>query len=310
MKFYCTIKNTGYGEVVDMDNEDGLNISLLFSNDIVKTFRFDIAYGRSLFDNEHLELTDDDQMLKALKNEISTGKYDEKIKARLDKKITRNGELLYELLKSKYKFGGFMHETTINNLVSILVDSKLKPREVLTTFEDSANNAIINQTSDNVKKCVRFYFYQGTPTNYRFDQKRPNEMVYIALKWDLIYVNGAMLVNGNASSKYSESKPAREYLRYWNPDDNFMDWNRIFHRYSLPSDDECHCYPNGFEDKNDIVRKRNAEINIPNSVSTNYIEKIVFRNADAYNRFIKRLNNDIILKEFVDRIVIDENYFY
>lgn len=310
MRFYCTILNTGYGDLIDIDNEDYLKITLKFSNGNIKTFSFDVAYGKSIFDNEDLMLSNKKDVVEVLEAEIMTGKYDEQIIERLNKKITRNGLELLSLLKNKYKFDGFMHETTLCNLASILKDEMLKPREDLKTFEDSANNEIISQTSDNVKKCVRFYFYQGTPTNYRFDQKRPNDMAYIVLNWKLIYTKGAKLVNGNASSKYSESKLARDYLRYWSVNNDFMDWKGIFHRDSLFTYEECCCYINGFEEKNAIIRKRNAEINIPGHVSTNYIDKIIFKTRDGYNRFIKILNNDIILNRFVDKITIDEKYFY
>lgn len=310
MRFYCTISNTGYGELIDIDNEDNLNISLRFSNNTIRTFSFDRAYGRSIFDDKELRLSDKTTIIYKLEEELSSGKYDEKIKERLNSKIVLNGNLLHSILSEKYKFDGFMHETTINNLISILNDGKLKPREDLNKFDDSANNDIINQTSENVKKCVRFYFYYGTPTNYRFDQKNPDNMVYISLNWNLIYSKGCILVNGNASSKYSNSISAREYLMHYKKEDEFMDWKSIFHRESLPTIEECYCSTNGFEEKNAIIRKRNAEINIPNFVSTNYIDKIIFKSEEAYKRFLKSLNNDIIKTKFDDKIVIDEKYFY
>ena len=310
MRFYCTISNTGYGELIDIDNEDGLKITLKFSNDMIKTFSFDRAYGRSIYNDIGLTLSDKTEIIKKLEEELNSGRYDEKIKERLNNKIILNGNVLHNLLIDKYKFDGFMHETTINNLISILNDGKLKPREDLNGFDDSANNDIINQTSDNVKKCVRFYFYYGTPTNYRFDQKNPDSMVYISLNWDLIYTKGCILVNGNASSKYSSSISARDYLKNYNEANDFMDWKNIFHRAALLSDEECYYSINGFEEKNEIIRKRNAEINIPNSVSINYIDKIIFKSEDAYKRFLKSLNNDIIKSKFDGKIVIDEKYFY
>lgn len=306
MKLYCTVDNLGYGEVVDAyyDGKENIKIDLKFYDDS-KTFILNKAAGKSLFVDDKRNPGDKGKVIEMIYKKLGEKTMTDINGKIMDYRTNKNKDKIHEILIKNYRFEGFMHETTINNLASILKDGKIKPRNELNSFEDSANNEVIFRTSDEVKSSVRFYFFKKTPTNYHFDAKSPNKMAYIVLKWDIVELPGATFVNGNASSEYSESKEAVEYFK--NPG-KFMDWNSIAHRGYLPTDDEC-MWTGGFEDKNDIIRKRNAEINIPNSVKTDYIDKIVFKTKEEYTRFIKILNNDIILNRFFDKIIVDASYF-
>ena len=62
--------------------------------------------------------------------------------------------------------------------------------------------------------------------------------------------------------------------------------------------------------KLDVTRKRNAEIHIPHNISIVYIEKIVFKTAVQYQKFISKLNDDNIIKSLNNKIIIDSTYFY
>ena len=274
-----------YAEVIKIENVDYYRVTLQLSSDIVKSFNFENAYGKSLFDDENLNAL----LYKDLVN------------------ILNKSNELHKYLVEKHNFVGFLHETTINNLIHILEDGKLKSRYMLDQFDDSANYEVIEHTAEEVKKCVRFYFYPGTPTNYRFNQKNPNDLVYIVFKWDLILIDGAKIVNGNASSKHSKTMLANDYILNYEKS-NFMDWDSIFHRGCLPSDDACYYGLASFDEKNDIRRKRNAEINIPNYVTTDYIDKIVFKTKEAGYRFIDGLKDDIITDKGI-KLDVDPRYF-
>lgn len=211
-------------------------------------------------------------------------------------KIQRNAEDIHSILKKKYGFTGFMHETTINNLCKILECGKLLARESLTDFEDSANSKVIEITMDEIKKHVRFYYFKMTPTNYHFDQDNPDSMVYMTFNWKLIFEKDAKISNGNAGSNKTNVKKAIDFLK--NPGD-FMDWDSIFNRESILDEIE----------KPEIIRKRNAELMIPNSVSIKYIDRIIFKSNEARDKFISKLDKKI-LSQFRDKIIADKEYFY
>ena len=307
MKLYCDVDNLGYGEVIEIsyNGENDIFLRLKFNNNDTKRFSYNIAAGKTLFVDDKKSSDDKEKIWNFICKTLGEKAINEINNGMLEYSIGKKRDEIYEILKNEYNFRGFMHETTIGNLANILKDGKLKPRNELYSFEDSANSLVINHTSEEVKNKVRFYFFRKTPTNYHFDSKNPNNMVYIVFKWNLVNLPGATFVNGNASSEYSDSKLAIEYFK--NPS-NFMDWGPIAHRGFLPSYEEC-VLGAGFDDRNDIVRKRNAEINIPGSVKIDFINKIVFRTMDEYNRFIKILNNDIILNRFIDKMEIDSSYF-
>ena len=125
-------------------------------------------------------------------------------------------------------------------------------------------------------------------------------MVYIVFNWDIILLNGTKVANGNAASDYTKIKLAKDYLS--NPSD-FMDWEKITHRSSLP------LFPFPSAEYYEILRKRNAEIIVPNGVSTKYIDKIIFKSEKALSKFKNELNNDKIYSNYKDKIKIDSSYF-
>ena len=95
-----------------------------------------------------------------------------------------NEDAFFEKLTSisGNRFEGFVHETTIDNLISIIEDGHLYSREYLTEhdkeFDSVANEGVLNQTSYYVKSHVRFYFRPRTPTYYHFE-KNVEIMLYV-----------------------------------------------------------------------------------------------------------------------------------
>ena len=325
MKLYCKIKDEelGFGEVLDIwfdEKKKQHKVSLSFVNRttdkrIIKHFIFENAYGKSLFDNEQMKLSSIDDWKSAL--DIKMKDYEEAHKIIIEeqrkkaeeKLIANNDDYLHRLLSNDYGFNGFLHETTINNLIQIISDGMLKSRAMIEEFDDSADYNVIEHTNENVKNCVRFYFYPGTPTNYLFEQNnKKNDYVYIVFKWDLVSLENARFVNGNAGSQYSESMLVRDYLLNYNEDSEFMDWDTIFSRGPIPTEYDIQFGMSSYNDRTEIIRKRNAELNIPNSVSTNYIDKIIFKSEDARERFKELLKDDIILNDNI-LLIINDTYF-
>ncbi|MCH5171830.1 MAG: DUF4433 domain-containing protein [Erysipelotrichales bacterium] len=212
--------------------------------------------------------------------------------------IPNNADYIHSKLVTKYNFTGFMHETTIGNLCKILKSGKLGARKFTTDFDDSANDEVLKHTNNKYFEYARFYFYRKTPTNYHFDNDNPNSMVYLEFDWNLMFEKDALIANGNAGSDYTRTKRVADFLK--NPDD-FMDWDIIFNR--TPISDEN-------EQKQEIIRKRNAELLVPNFVSTKFLNKIIFKSGEARKIFVTKLNDDKILLEFKNKIIIDRDYFY
>ena len=226
-----------------------------------------------------------------------------------------NGEKLFDKLHKTYGFNGFYHQLNILNLSSVLECGYLYSRLKLeNNFYNNANEEIIENTSDEIKSCARFYFAPKTPTNYIFEAKNPNDMVYLKFNWKVILSDeNAMFCNGNAGSKYTKSISVKEVLQNKNLMGDIMGWEEIFARgpYNLYS------YPDVYDEvtagyrKNEIRRQRNAELAIHGEVFVEkYLENIIFKNQDSLMQFKKILNDESIYEKFKKYIIIDENYFF
>lgn len=210
-------------------------------------------------------------------------------------KLETNANKIHKMLKQDYGFEGFMHETSIGNLCNILKCGMLKSRSEAKCFDDSADHAVLNHTDKHITENARFYFFKKTPTNYRFDESNPNGMVYIVFDWDIIFLDNVQIANGNAGSDYTTIKKVTDYLS--DPDD-FMDWDSITHRSSLP-----------YFGRYEIIRKRNAEIIVPKGVPVEHISKIVFKSEKAVKEFKNKFGNDILLSKFEKKIEVDSSFF-
>ena len=73
-----------------------------------------------------------------------------------------------------------------------------------------------------------------------------------------------------------------------------MDWDKIFHRGSLPIEDS--------QIKREIVRKRNAELLGLTDISLKYLNKIIFRSKADYKRAINLFGED-------DKFELDSSLF-
>ena len=190
----------------------------------------------------------------------------------------------------KNGFQGFVRCEPFENFLKIMRSGCLKSRAKLEAegveFDDVAMTEVIDQTPDWVKKYVRFYFKEKTPTFYRNEgiQRNPNEKdghnpipVCLIFSEKLINAKGTIVSNGGLGSKASSyTESFCDALEY--------DWQSIFSRgpHSIESDDV----------NLKIKTKRDAEFLVPKSISIDFIDKIIFRCEADYNRAVFELGHN------------------
>ena len=202
----------------------------------------------------------------------------------------------YLLFKSeliKYRFYGFFHMTTFNNLLSIFNDQRIYAREKITkVFENLANEDIIENTPKSIRNKARFYLRPNTPTYYNFYKKE----VLIILSWDILNKN-SYISNSNAAKNESKilniETDGNQIL-------NTFDFKSIFSFGPIVDDSK----------KEYIIGSRNAELLIPDFQDFNNqsIRYIVFSNQQNAERFLSYISNSNYFIE-KSKIVVNESIF-
>jgi len=179
---------------------------------------------------------------------------------------------------------GFQHKWTrfifnfsdIHNISSILNSGKLYSRakaiELGLMKHDNANTNVINNTIEQYKNYVRFYFGAKTPTLYMNEGIKPKKSIKdnahcpvpVFLLFDfvkLLSIENASFSNGNLAAKDVEV--------YTNVKDlNRLEFHNIYHREPLPNDNR----------RKHIQYCRHAEVLIPNEVNVyDYLEYVYVR---------------------------------
>ncbi len=192
---------------------------------------------------------------------------------------------LIDMLKTKYGFDGLYHYTDFHNFIKVMEIKKLLSRSKATEigFVDAANTSIIKHTSDFVKRQVRFYYKEKTPTFFdnegiKLDNGHPHMPLPVILLFDenLILNENVTFTNGCAGSNISElTSDPKEALNY--------DWMTIFKRGPIDY----------YEDKRKIVNRRNSELLISDEVDLIQLKKIIFRSKADLNNAISILGNNL-----------------
>lgn len=189
------------------------------------------------------------------------------------------------VLQSKLKelgFEGFIHCTTLNNAEKILISDQLKSRtESDGIFNDIADQGVISITNEFVKKHVRFYLKTNTPTLYHFEQEH-NDLVMFIFDFDLLNEYEFYFSDGNAASKYTRITGClSEILEF--------DWFTVFSRGPV------------LGDKEEIIRKRNAELLIDGPVQISKYLRFIYVKDDKIANILKQkfpqYANIIIIKD-------------
>lgn len=209
-----------------------------------------------------------------IKEEIDFNKEQER---RLNKE-KEDRKTLLEVMRAK-GFIGFVRTENFDNFVKIYNSGYLMSRQTVQreniNFTDNADPNVILNTSDFVKKHVRFYYRCKTPTNYGayyyFGQKNPIMLVFDE---ELIFDKNAIFCDGNAmAGQTRQIRKADFALKNFN-------WDDIFSFGQFNADD--------------LAKKnhRNAEFLLPDKVSLEYVKNIYFKNRDDMKNAIALLGND------------------
>jgi hypothetical protein len=188
-------------------------------------------------------------------------------------KIKKDKQKLLERLQ-EFEFDGFHHYTNISNLFNIFNEGFLYSRGYVESnyinFCDGAQSEIIENTADEVKKCVRLYYKECTPTLFVNEGIKRKPMsssahmpIPVLLLFDekLVYSENAKVSNGGCGNSHSIRTDDFEKAQ------SFA-WQDVFSRGPLPPQE---CNPK------EINNRRNAEFLVPNKVSLNHLKKIIFR---------------------------------
>lgn len=193
--------------------------------------------------------------------------------------IRSQKQTLIDNLKSNYSFEGFHHYTDFMNFIRIMNYGYILSREEASKigFQDAAERDLIKRTQDLVKKHVRFFYKDRTPTLYanegiKIDNKAPHMPMPVLMIFDeyIIYNDDVVFSNGCAGSKYSiKTTRVEDAMKF--------DWKTIFSRGPIPMD-ACDLNSLGYApEKSRIVLNRNAEFLCYQKVGIEKIKKVCFR---------------------------------
>lgn len=190
-------------------------------------------------------------------------------------------------LKKVHNFDGFLHFTDFRNLELIVKHGKLLSRNASSDFlqVDAAEQSVINRTDETIKRHVRFYYKEKTPTLYSNEGIRQNNMqphmpIPTMLSFDerLIYRLDKLFLDGGGGSAYTRStKNAKEAM-------NFR-WDQIFYRGAIPNGNNTLLSVLGETDGHVLTNRKNAEFLCLDEVSLDYLEKITFRSPSDLKMF-------------------------
>lgn len=257
------------------------------------------SLGKFLFYKKNeIEFKDN---IEVLRNYPKYSIYSGKIQEILNKQKQREIELnnFHDYLYKNYGFDGFIHTTDFSNFINIMktrcIYSRAKVNKENLFWIDSADKDIIENTTSDVKNSVRFYFRPKTPTHYNNEGIRPNNPdhhmgipVILRLGRGLYSDFNGTFYDGNAKThntiKTNDIVSARKF--------NF---NRIFSKgpYGVDS----------YVEHKEITRQRNAELLIPNEISIEYIDKIIFRSMADFKMTKVLVGDD-------PRFTVDHSKFY
>ena len=244
MKFYYTADINDYGEVVDVDNRDrnNIKIELLFHGKESKKFNLLKAFGKSVFNNEKLEIEDIDSLISKLDELVDSGKLNERINDRILKEnenILRNkNNNLFEYLKKEFGFDGFLYEINFDDIVKLFSNGEIAVKDYL----DLKFQHIISSTQ-NALLCLSIGFEQ---------------------------IKSLELFDGKPLDSNTKSMKFSEYLI-----NDYMDWNTIFYRGIMPTDSQCKKNKDLLIARDTVRRIQGACIRVFDNIPVSCIKKII-----------------------------------
>ncbi|HHW95479.1 MAG TPA: DUF4433 domain-containing protein [Mogibacterium sp.] len=234
----------------------------------------------------------------------------EYLKYENDKIIEKYNEItgyinFIKILK-EHGFIGFHHYTDFTNFLKIMNMGKLFSREkaLKVGFLDSAQGEIIERTTEEVQKCVRFYYRDNTPTIWRSEGIKPDKPpldiphmpIPVLLIFDekLINQENAKFADGNAGVRKRNVIITKDPQKAIN-----FEWDAVF---------ESGPYDKTALNTDEIKFKRNAEFLIEDEVDIKYIKKIIFRSEADKKHAISILGENGLFE--VNHSKFPNNYAY
>jgi hypothetical protein len=216
-----------------------------------------------------------------------------------------------QVLKSRARLGSrqwwpnyLFHFADISNVISILQAGELMSRAQVEGeggFIDSASPDIIHQTKEDWKDYVRFYFRPRTPTLYRNEGFRPGDRrhlggahcpvpVYLLFDFESVICR--------EDSLFSFGSLARKNAEVFNDASHFeqMPFELIYHDSRFEA-----------EERSQIIFHRQAEVVVPQTISTDYIRMIWCRSQAEYDTLRHELPSDLWVL-WKDRITARTDY--
>lgn len=198
------------------------------------------------------------------------------------------------------------HFSHVTNVASILNDNIIKSREELKSgipidYNENASLEVINSSNKNVHKFVRFYFRPLTPTQFNSEGIRSSEEIthlnaHCPVPVFMLF-DPNLLENKNTMFSY-ESLASHYEVKIYSSVDDFRaaPFNHIYHSGAILEG----------EDTRQIIKRRHAEILVPNCCSLDQLQKIVCR-TEAERLTLISLLTEEAKDRYLNKIIILKN---
>lgn len=208
----------------------------------------------------------------------------------------RNLTKILEILNEKANFEGFLHFTDLKNMKSIISCKSLfcrdKVRDMLKN--DAADHEVLEHTSLEIMKYVRFFYKERTPTCYINEgiksQESPAHMpipVLMVFDKNIIFHDNIAFLNGGGGSNLTRFTTSGSIAAKY-------DWDSILYRGVIPKSDDLSSEERLLARK--MNNSKNAEFLYKDSISTEFLRKIYFR-APADLKYFKAINEGKLICE-------------
>ncbi|MEL4029716.1 DarT ssDNA thymidine ADP-ribosyltransferase family protein [Caldifermentibacillus hisashii] len=210
---------------------------------------------------------------------------------------------------TKYAF----HFTDVNNAANILNHGKILSRNKAllkgVMINDNASREVITGTNEYVHDYVRFYFRPKTPTQYHNEGIRARDEIHPELQahcpipvFFLFDINKLLK---KTNTYFSHESLASHYevpiYNYLNSYEEFTNapFYHIYHYNSIP-------YEMPFEDRQAIVKRRQAEIIVKDECDLVDLKRIYCRNINELET-LKALLTPSVSEKYNDIIKVPKN---
>lgn len=269
------VTHMSYGDGVIVTFDDAERICIAFSNGEEKKFQLKTSGNGKLKvatneTSEHKKAYS--QAVKWCKNKNLFNKKQAELKHR-NETIS-----LFEKLREKYGFEGFVHYTSYDNLRSISNTGYLLSRQEIQEegirYTDIAWDEVLEKTSAVFKKCVRLAYGFNTPISYWFEKnahaKNTEAVAIVVDPQKLLQQEVFFLEKSAAVSEKQDATNDVDRVRGFH-------WDLIFERGPMQE-----------AEKDSKKKYRDAEVLVPQKVPISCINKIYFRSR----RYLDKANKD------------------